>query len=129
MLQEINATRQIPGELYRRWFFSNEQDLVVWYDANMDIAAFQLAYNKHRQERSIYWKAGKGFSHHDVDDGEDSPFRSNTPLLSIDGAFDRDSVSQEFLQLAQELPKEVVMFVKNKLQQYIAPTPFRAKDA
>jgi hypothetical protein len=121
MLQEINAARQIPGELYRRWFFSAEQDLVVWYDADVNIVGFQLAYNKNRQERSIYWKAGRGFSHHDVDDGEDSPFKSNTPLLTIDGAFDRDSVLQEFLQLAQELPEEIMAFVNNKLREYAAP--------
>jgi hypothetical protein len=129
MLQEINATRQIPGELYRRWFFASEQDLVVWYDTVMDIVGFQLAYGKDRQERSIYWKEGRGFSHHDVDDGEDSPFRSNTPLLSIDGAFERDVVLQEFLRLAQQLPRDIQTFVENKLHQYTAPTPFRAKDA
>jgi hypothetical protein len=127
MLQEMTATRQILGEKRRRWFFSAEQDLVVWFDEEENIAGFQLAYNKHLQERSIYWKAGKGFSHYDVDDGEGSPFSSQTPLLTLDGAFDRDTVLQAFLGLAQELPSEILSFVENKLREYTATTPFRAK--
>ena len=120
MLREIPSTRQIPAEPRRRWFFSHQQDLVVWYDAHDNIVSFQLAYNKYREERSIYWQAGKGFSHHDVDDGEQTPFRSDTPLLTVDGAFDHAQVLKEFLEIAQDLPEEIISFVENHLKQYTA---------
>ncbi len=122
MLKEINAVRQIPGEFYRRWFFSSEQDLVVWYDADGNIVGFQLAYDKARQERSIYWKVGKGISHYDVDDGESSPFSNHTPLLSMDGVFDRNRVLREFRGLAGELPEGILVFVENRLLEYRAPS-------
>jgi len=31
MLSEIEHTRQIPNEGYRRWFTDESFDLIVWY--------------------------------------------------------------------------------------------------
>lgn len=112
------AVRQIADEPRRRWFFSHRQDLVVWYDATDAIVGFQLAYDKYRRERAISWKAGLGYRHHAVDDGEQSPLRNDTPLLAQDGPFDHTQVLAEFREIAAELPRDIADFVENRLQQF-----------
>lgn len=121
MLREIRHTRQHPGEFRRRWFFSHEQDLIVWYSEAGAIVSFQLCYAKYRDERAIWWKAGHGFSHSRVDDGEGSPFSSSTPVLVPDGIFQSASVVERFLAIAGEVPAEIVAFVADRLRAYPAP--------
>ena len=88
MLREIRNTRQVTGESPRRWFFSHEQDLLVWINGNGQPIAFQLAYGKYRDEHAILWKVGQGFAHHRVDDGVREGLRKETPLLIPDGTFE-----------------------------------------
>ncbi|MBS4098802.1 MAG: hypothetical protein KGZ83_18425 [Sulfuricella sp.] len=118
MLREIRHTRQHPGEFRRRWFFSHEQDLIVWYSDASEIVSFQLCYDKYRDERAIWWKAGQGFSHLRVDDGESSPLSHSTPVLVSDGIFESCEVVERFLALAGEVPENIVMFVTTHLRNY-----------
>lgn len=118
MLREIRNARQHPGEFRRRWFFSHEQDLIVWYAEDDAIVSFQLCYAKYRDERAIWWKAGLGFSHLRVDDGEGSPFSSSAPILVPDGAFESGAVIDQFLAIATEVPGEIVEFVAARLRDY-----------
>jgi len=111
MLREIRDVRQIPGEPRRRWFFSHEQDLVVWFNEDGRPSAFQLAYGKYRDEHTIRWKEGQGFAHDRVDDGEGAALGNATPLLIPDGAFQARDVLEEFLERARDVPKEIVEFV------------------
>lgn len=114
MLYEIQNPRQIPGEPFRRWFYSHEQDLYVWYDDSGSITAFQLSYGKSRNEHAIYWRSDRGYSHLRVDEGR----RSATPFLVADGAFDRDRVLNNFRELSIELPFDVTEFVDARLVEY-----------
>ena len=75
-MREIPDVEQVPGEPRRRWFFSHEQDLIVWFGADGAPVGFQLAYGKYRHERALRWKAGKGFTHDAVDDGEEKAPRT-----------------------------------------------------
>lgn len=118
MLREIRNARQHPGEFRRRWFFSHEQDLIVWYAEDGEIVSFQLCYAKYRDEHAIWWKAGKGFSHVRVDDGEGSSHSQSTPILLPDGEFRDAAVIERFVALATELPQEVVTFVVARLREY-----------
>ena len=61
MLREVVNTYQAPDEPPRRFFFSHEQDLWVWFGQDGQPVAFQLAYGKYRNEHAIRWKAGRGF--------------------------------------------------------------------
>lgn len=71
MLKEISNPRQIQGEPCRRWFTSDTADLVVWFDSNDEVIAFQLCYDKPHAERAVTWRAeARGLSHMAVDDGE-----------------------------------------------------------
>jgi hypothetical protein len=118
MLEELLNVRQIPGELRRRWFFSHEQDLIVWLDAHGRIAGFQLCYDKYRRERAFTWREGRGFHHMRVDDGETSGVAKEVPLLEPDGAFESALVLEQFLAQARGLPEDLVKFVSLKIEQY-----------
>lgn len=128
MLREIPKPRQIPGESPRRWFHSPEMDLIVWLsgEAAGEIAAFQLCYDKTRGEKALHWKAGCGFTHMDVDDGENTAGKyKGTPLLMPDGAFESAAVLQGFAAAAQALPDDIRDFVETKLAQSATGTlPF-----
>ena len=119
MLYEIQNPRQIPGEPFRRWFYSHEQDLYVWYDDDKQISAFQLCYSKSWGEHAIYWRKDRGYSHQRVDDGR----RGGTPFLVAEGTFNRARVLDRFRELSIELPQEVRAFVEERLIAYQPPVP------
>ena len=121
MLRELRNARQVAGERKRRWFLCNEIDLVVWEEDSEVISAFQLAYDKHRDEHCISWKKDEGFVHYVVYDGEPFPGVNNTPLLYADGAFECNRVLARFLDLASEVPLNIVTFVESKLREFNRP--------
>jgi len=95
-------------------------DLIVWLndESGGEIAAFQLCYDKTRGEKALYWKAGRGFAHLDVDDGESAAGKyKGSPLLTPDGAFDSAAVLQGFAAAAQALPDNIRDFVETRLAQ------------
>lgn len=122
MLRELVKTRQIDGEAPRKWYFSHELDLVVWFDPHCKPYSFQLAYAKYHGEHSISWHREKGYQHYVVDDGEGSYGKAQTPFLYSDGAFSKDKVLQQFLELSNELPAEVIALVTKALRDYAEPT-------
>lgn len=80
-LTEVRNVRQVPGELRRRWFGSEEFDLIVWCDDSGVPSAFQLCYDKPRAEHALTWKHDLGFLHTVVDDGDRSTWTLK-PCLS-----------------------------------------------
>jgi hypothetical protein len=118
VLREVANTRQAPDEPRRRFFFSHEQDLWVWFGEDDTPVAFQLAYGKYRNEHAIRWKAGRGFTHERVDDGENAGLVKQAPILVADGAFDAPSVLGRFLELSGEMPREIVDFVAARLREH-----------
>jgi hypothetical protein len=118
MLREIRNTQQVLGESPRRWFFSHEQDLLVWFGKDGQPVAFQLAYGKYRDEHAIRWKAGRGFVHHRVDDGEGGALGKETPLLLPNGTFEAKGVLEQFLALSREVPQDIVEFVTARLREH-----------
>lgn len=126
MLRELVDTRQVKGEPPRKWFFSHDLDLVVWFDSTGLPCAFQLAYNKYKNEHSISWHHEKGYQHYAVDDGESSGIRSTTPFLYANGPFMRDIVVEQFIALSGELPFTVTEVIVKKLREFnglIHPVP------
>lgn len=118
MLREIRNTQQVPSESPRRWFFSDEQDLLVWFGENGQPVAFQLAYGKYRDEHAIRWKVDRGFVHHRVDDGEGGGLGKEAPLLFPDGAFEAKGVLERFLALSSDVPQNIVHFVAARLREH-----------
>lgn len=118
MLREVPNPRQVPGEPRRRCFFSHEQDLWVWFGADGTPVAFQLAYGKYRDEHAIRWKAGAGFAHERVDDGENAGVVKQAPILVYDGPFAAADVAERFLEESSELPRDIVDFVLARLREH-----------
>lgn len=117
-LRELPRVQQVAGEPRRRWFHGHEMDLVIWEGADGELIGFQLAYDKHRGEHSIEWRAGRGFTHFQVDDGEAALHSKETPFLYRDGAFERDRVLQRFLDDAGALPPDISGFVAARLREF-----------
>ena len=121
MLRALRNTRQVKGEPRRKWFFSNDLDLVVWFDTEGMPCAFQLAYDKYKGEHSISWNAESGYRHYVVDDGEHSAMRSDTPFLYANGPFRKDAVLEKFLVQSGNLPHTIVQLVEEKLRGFDGP--------
>lgn len=120
MLREIPNAAQVEGEKPRRWFFSHEQDLLVWFGPDGKPTAFQLAYGKYHDEHAIRWKAGHGFRHYIVDDGEHGAPGKGVAILEPNGEFPASKVLKRFLELSAEIPEEVVDFVANRIREHPA---------
>ncbi|HZR70012.1 MAG TPA: hypothetical protein VFB01_13265 [Burkholderiales bacterium] len=115
MLREIKNVQQIAGEKPRRWFFSHEADLLVWFGEDGMPFAFQLAYGKYREEHAIRWKTGVGFEHYKVDTGV---YGRELPLLVADGIFPAGKVIEQFQKLAAEVPSNIVDFICARLREH-----------
>ena len=118
MLMEIPRTRQYPDELRRRWFTDEMMDLVVWFDEDDDIAAFQLCYDKLNTEKCITWKVEGGYLHTAVDDGEESGRYKRSPILISDGEMNAWSVCGEFRRRGDALEDSIRNLVSEKLINY-----------
>ena len=121
MLSEIPHPKQNPGEPTRRWFYdnTNDLDLIVWQEANA-IVAFQLCYKKSEsEERALTWKMEKGFSHDQVDSGENRPGKhKSSPVLMPDGVFDYRAIADVFKANSTKMDPAVTEFVYHKLLAY-----------
>jgi hypothetical protein len=118
-LREILNAAQIEGELPRRWFFSHEQDLLVWFGPDGTPSAFQLAYGKYRGEHALRWKVNRGYRHYVVDDGErGGGGGKQAPLLETDGPFPAARVLKRFQELSAEIPKEIAEFIALRLREH-----------
>jgi hypothetical protein len=118
-MKEFINIRQIPGELRRRWFSSNEFDLIVWFSDDERLFGFELCYDKHGNERSIRWSHSGGFQHMAVDDGERNLGKyKETPILIADGIFDARQVYSDFSEVSHMLPEEIAEYVLNAIGQY-----------
>lgn len=119
MLTEFRNVRQVPGEPRRRWFSSDEFDLIVWTDESGTPESFQLCYDRARTERALTWTPELGFVHTAVDDGDEFGGKyKSTPLLVHDGRFDANRVGDRFLAASTLLPSDIVEFVATKLRQH-----------
>lgn len=118
-MREKLKLRQIPGEPRRRWFTSNDFDLIVWLADEQSFSGFELCYDKQHDERALVWSKSAGFRHMAVDDGEQRPGKYKaTPILVADGLFDARRICAAFRDASHSLPKEVAAYVLQALEQY-----------
>ena len=119
MLRELSDVRQIKGGHPRRWFQSDDEDLVIWYDCDGSIYGFQLCYNRTGIEKALTWMRDRGFSHDKVDAGTRSGLNyGRTPILVADGTFDAPAMKRRFEAISVSLPEEVRALVLTRLNEY-----------
>jgi len=131
ILREIRNVRQVPGEPRRRWFTSETMDLIVWINEDDTPTQLQLCYDKGRRraERAFTWKPGIGYTHTAVDDGESRGARYKaSPILFADGGFDSNRVSSLFLDHSNDVPDNIVDFVKAKIDEYQSHQQFMNRE-
>ena len=83
MFCEIRHLNQERGAGRRRWFESDELDLVVWYGAGGQVTGFQLCYDFGKGEHALTWREGTGFVHSQIDAGDQSPLKNRSPILEL----------------------------------------------
>jgi hypothetical protein len=110
----------VHGDYDRRWMSDDYFDLIVWYRPDEAIHGFQLCYGKPIWERALTWIDGHGFSHTEVDAGEDKPTGNRTPILLPDGSFPNAEVKREFARRSAKLPKQLRKLVTDKISQFAA---------
>ena len=118
-LRELKYINQVPGEPLRRMFSCSRMDIYVWIEESGEIYGFQLCYRHTRQEKALTWMRDKGFTHRNVDDGEnaDGPFKM-TPLLVPDGEFAKAEVIASFEEINEKVEPEIAEFIQGKLDEY-----------
>jgi hypothetical protein len=118
-MREHTHVRQIPGGRRRRWFFSDDFDLIVWFNDDSTFAGFELCYDKRHIEHSLVWRPAAGFAHMAVDDGENRPGKYKaSPVLVPDGYFDAKRIHSIFAKECLSLPKEVADYVLQTLEKH-----------
>jgi hypothetical protein len=118
-LVELADVQQDPRGPRRRWFRSSTEDLIIWYGVDGSIVGFQLCYDRKETERALTWMKGTGYAHERVDDGEAVGLaHKRTPILIADGVFDKNTVLERFLAIADVVPPDIVDFVAAKLKEY-----------
>ena len=111
--------REINGKAKRRWFSSQQFDLILWLSEDQDFAGFELCYDKQRQEHSIAWSASYGYRHMAVDTGEWRQGKHKaTPILVPDGNFDVNRIRSDFDRASHSLPQDIAHYVAQALEQY-----------
>ena len=118
MLREIKTVRQKDDEPPRRWFQDKDFDLIVWQHPGQDPEAFQLCYDRSRNERVLSWSRTKGYSHDGVDSGEDDPMHNRAPILVADGHFAKVEIGADFAQQGQQIDAQIRNFVLHKIRRY-----------
>ena len=116
MLRELENTRQVPGENFRRWFSDSGHDLIVWEDDGGNIIGFQLCYIKGIEEHALTWRKSGGYTHHKVDDGEAPGIEHKcSPILVPDGKFNPYGLAEDFLARSNNIDSTISKLVYEKL--------------
>jgi hypothetical protein len=110
--------RQQDPALRRRWFRDEYFDIFTWETADGRIVSFQLCYDLPSYERVLSWGHARGYAHHRVADGESSPIKNMTPIMSPDGLLPLNIVLMEFDQRAVGLEAELRSFLRERLLEY-----------
>ena len=123
-LIELEAAVSGAEKPHRRWFSSNEIDLIAWYE-NEGLARFELCYDKGISEHVLIWSSKSGFEHLAVDDGEkvEALDYKESPIYVADGHIDIKHIRDQFVGSAGNLPRDLFEFVEQKLSEFAANRP------
>jgi hypothetical protein len=121
-MHEVEA-RQLTGEQHRRWFSSDDFDLIVWFDGFGAIAQFELCYDRSDTERALTWSPTHGYRFWRVDTGDASGYMYGmTPILEPDDTeFPKDRVIATFVEATDALDPAIRSFVVQRLQEVTTP--------
>jgi len=120
MLREIPHVRQDTPGIVRRWFQDAYFDLWTWEEAEGGaLTAFQLCYDKRRDERALSWRRDHGFDHLRVQTGRGGDVDSAALLQGEGGVFPAIIVSRKLKAAAAPLPDLMRRFIFHKVKAYV----------
>ncbi len=99
----------------RRWFTSSRADLYLWQNASGDIESFEYCYRNEFGEKSVRWHYDSGFEFADIDDGEATPLKNNTPICIANNSPDWGYLLRLFYKESSTADAEPFQFVFYKL--------------
>lgn len=119
MLMEDIHVRQVSGEPRRRWFSDENFDLIVWFQEDSHVYGFQLCYDKQHKEKVFTWLSDRGFSHQNMNSGEEGPLANRTPVLGkTTKTFEADRVLNALRAVDAPLTDEVKHLVYEKISEF-----------
>ncbi len=122
MFKEIRHVKQEAGAGRRRWFEADDCELVVWLELDGRVGGFQFCYDFGTDERALTWRAGAGFVHSVVDQGDATPFKNETPVLMPDGEVPWSDIRHRFEAHREGLDAGLRDFVRKRLAEGAAGT-------
>jgi hypothetical protein len=117
MLGRIQGVRQDDANRRRHWFQDDFFDLFVWTGGAGEVLAFQLCYDRLREERVLAWSEERGFLHRRIDDGEDTPQKNRAPIMVADGDFAAADVAAQFEARGAGVDAALREFVLRKIRE------------
>jgi hypothetical protein len=117
MLHEIRNVKQERGAGRRRWFESDDLELVVWLDRDDHVTGFQLVYDVGHGEHALTWREGTGFAHSAIDSGDESPLVNRTPILEPDEHAPWNEITHLFDERGGTLEPELRQMIHDKLAE------------
>jgi hypothetical protein len=106
MLKEIVNERLISER--RRYFTDEHMDLFLWHDQEGNLSGLQVCFDKAYSERAYTWISPSYRSVAGVDQGEDMPYDSMTPILVPTDNQDKGVIIQEFRARSREMDPMLV---------------------
>jgi len=106
MLQELPNVRQIKGEGLRRWFVSDNLELILWYDDEKKLEGFQICYDKLAGSRTITWKmitTAEGL---------------NKSIIISDGPYNKTRIYSLVEQDSENLEENLRDFILKRLESH-----------
>ena len=119
-LFELKSNQHDVAASRRRWFYSPDMDLVVWYETDGSVSGFELYYDKNSSEHVFIWRVDGGFSHLAVDDGDQKPVLEfkEAPILIPDGHVDAERIKSLFEDSNERMPNDIAALVRRKLDEF-----------
>ena len=123
-MTEVRVARRF-GEPRRRWFRSDNLDLMVWLSwwGWGPPSGFQLVYDKAARESTLAWTKAHGFEHRREQDGGREErgllryYDKEEPRKVIDDRVNIDRLIMQFERVAPGLPKKIAGLVMGKLSE------------
>lgn len=105
-------------QVTKRWFSDPNHDLFVWLNPAGQVTAFQFSYDKAHNEHLLSWRALYGYHHVRIDDGENTPFQTMTPIMVTNDCVHCSHVAEIFRRVSAQVEPELVAFIYRKLCEY-----------
>jgi len=123
MLRESKSVVQNKGEPFRRWFFDDTFDILVWFNDRRAPVGFQLTYPTDDGDRVLTLFPHGELTHNSVDEGDNGMKHNMVDLLAPDGHFAIDRVLPEFYRRAEKLDFESFSIVVNGMKRLAKRQP------